>query len=139
MEDEATHHGSAIQVHAAPGVKASWDRPRVEQVLAILLANAVKYGAGQPVRVELSADGDDIAVVVVDRGIGIRAEDQARIFRVFERAVPSQHYGGLGLGLYIAKEIAVAHGGDIGVESRPGEGATFTLRLPRRAPGQSGG
>ena len=134
MTDEAARQGSTLHVHAPPSVVGRWDRARIEQVLTSLLANAVKYGAGRPIEVHLSAQGEHVELHVVDRGIGIGEEDLDRIFGMFERAAPSQHYGGLGLGLYIARQIVAAHGGTLEVKSRRGEGATFTVRLPRRTP-----
>ncbi len=100
-----------------------------------LLANAAKFGQGKPVTLHVAPDeGRLVRLRVVDRGIGIPPEDQARVFERFERAVPSQYFGGLGLGLYIARQIVEAHGGEIRVESAPGAGTTFTVLLPREAP-----
>jgi signal transduction histidine kinase len=75
-------------------------------------------------------EGDEARIVVQDQGIGIAPEQLDRIFGRFERAVPSRNYGGMGLGLYIARRIVDAHGGRISVQSTPGEGATFTVHLP---------
>lgn len=111
-------------------VTGRWDRLRLEQVITNLLSNALKYGDGKPVEVELRL-GADVTVVVRDHGIGIAPEDQARIFDRFERAVSGQKYSGLGLGLWISRKLVEAHGGSITVESAPGVGSTFTLRLPR--------
>jgi signal transduction histidine kinase len=72
---------------------------------------------------------------VKDHGIGIGAADQARIFERFERAVPERHYGGFGVGLWVARLVAEAHGGRIRVESAPDQGSTFTLELPLAAGG----
>jgi len=106
---------------------------RLDQVLSNLVSNALKYGAGRPVEVAVSGHADAEAIVTVrDRGIGIRPEDQARIFGRFERAVSEGHYGGLGLGLWICRQLLDSMGGDVRVESAPGEGATFIVRLPRR-------
>ncbi|HYG68101.1 MAG TPA: sensor histidine kinase, partial [Anaeromyxobacteraceae bacterium] len=77
------------------------------------------------------ADPANARLTVADRGIGIAREEQERVFDRFERAVPSEHFGGLGLGLYIARQIVAAHGGEIRVESEPGIGATFTVQVPR--------
>jgi signal transduction histidine kinase len=71
-------------------------------------------------------------LTVADRGIGIAAEDQDRIFGRFQRAVPTTHYGGLGLGLYITQHIVGVHGGEVDLQSAAGSGATFRVRLPRR-------
>jgi signal transduction histidine kinase len=73
-------------------------------------------------------------VRVRDQGIGVALEDQERIFRRFGRAVSERHYGGFGIGLWMARQAARALGGEISVESRRGAGATFTVRLPRSGP-----
>jgi signal transduction histidine kinase len=111
-----------------------WDRLRLEQVLDNLVANAVKFGAGHPVEVSAEAGAEDgsVRLEVSDHGIGISPEDQRRIFDRFERAVPATHYGGLGLGLWIVRNIVQAHGGDIRVESEPGKGSRFEVTLPAR-------
>ena len=131
VEQEALRRGTPIMVTAREAVVGHWDRGRLNQVLSNLLSNAVKYGAGQPVVVELQAEGADGVVAVRDRGIGIAAENQPRIFEKFERAAPARQFGGLGLGLWICREIVTAMKGRIEVSSAPGEGATFTVRLPR--------
>jgi signal transduction histidine kinase len=109
----------------------NWDRFRLEQVIANLLANALKYGRGKPVSITVDDDAGMARLAVRDHGIGIAQDDVSRIFRRFERAVSSRHYGGLGLGLYVAGEIVDAHGGRILVQSEPGAGACFTVLLPR--------
>lgn len=109
-----------------------WDRKRLDQLLANLLSNAVKYGQGKPVEVELRGDDESASVMIRDHGIGISTESQRRIFQRFERATTER--AGLGLGLYIAHEIASLLGGEILVESTLGEGSTFTLRVPRSGP-----
>jgi signal transduction histidine kinase len=111
-----------------------WDRERVEQMLGNLLSNALKYGAGKPIDVELTSDDSWAEITVRDRGMGIEATDLERIFGRFERAVSVRNYGGLGLGLYMTREIAARHGGTIRATSKPGEGAAFTIRLPLRPP-----
>jgi PAS domain S-box-containing protein len=106
------------------------DRLRLEQVLENLLSNAMKYGAGNPVHVRCRAERGRAMMSVEDEGIGISPEDQQRIFGRFERAASVRHYGGFGLGLYILREIVEAHGGNVSVESQPGQGARFTVTLP---------
>ena len=108
-----------------------WDASRLEQVVTNLLANAIKFGAGRPIEVAVRDAGQAVELQVRDHGIGIAADYLPKIFDRFERAVSSTHYGGLGLGLYLARSIVEAHGGAITVESRVGEGSTFTVRLPR--------
>ncbi len=108
------------------------DRLRLEQVATNLLTNAFKYGGGKPVHLQVRELEDTVALTVKDQGIGIAPADQARIFNRFERAAGAETSDGLGLGLFIVKEIVSAHGGTISVESQPGHGATFEVRLPRR-------
>jgi two-component system, sensor histidine kinase and response regulator len=108
------------------------DRLRLEQVLNNLLANALKYGSGKPVRLRVKQHEDMASIQVSDQGIGIPPEDHARIFERFERATSIEQSGSLGLGLYIAKEIVSAHGGTITVDSQHGQGATFQVLLPLR-------
>jgi PAS domain S-box-containing protein len=135
FEQDAARAGCALEVHADAPVLGSWDRLRLEQVLANLLSNALKYGAGKPVQVRLEAGvgeagAGEARLSVRDAGIGIAPEAAARIFGKFERAVSERHYGGLGLGLYITRQLVDAMGGRITVESRPGEGARFEVVLP---------
>ncbi len=110
------------------------DRLRLDQVVTNLLSNAVKYGAGKPVEVRIRAEGALARLTVRDHGIGIAPEDQQRIFGRFERAVAGHHYGGLGLGLWIVREILEALDASISIESAPGGGSTFTVMLPLRRP-----
>jgi signal transduction histidine kinase len=134
FSEEARKVGSALRVEAEAGLVAWWDRGRVEQALANLLANSLKFGAGQPIDLHVSSQGPWVRIIVKDHGIGIPPEALERIFERFERAVSSSRYGGLGLGLFLTRQIAEAHGGMIHVESPPGEGATFVLQLPMRQP-----
>lgn len=131
--DEAEAAGATVVVEADGAVPCQADPDRVEQVIANLLSNAIKYGRGAPVTIHVRVDGEDALVAVADRGIGIPPEHQARIFGRFERAVPPRNYGGLGLGLWIVRSLVEAHGGCVKVESAPGQGSTFTVRIPRSA------
>ncbi len=106
---------------------------RVEQLVSNLIGNAVKYGQGKPIQVELSSVDERARLVVRDQGIGIGALEQRRIFERFERAVSTGQYGGFGLGLWIARQVVEASGGKISVKSALGEGAEFTVLLPRGA------
>ncbi len=108
------------------------DRYRIEQVLTNLLANASKYGAGKPIVVAVSATPQEARVSVRDHGMGIQPEDMQRIFAKFERGKDATaRHNGLGLGLFVSRHLVEAHGGRIEVESQPGAGSTFTIRLPR--------
>jgi signal transduction histidine kinase len=127
---DASVAGCELQLHADAPVKGDWDRMRFEQILSNLLSNAIKYGAGQPVQVTVQEADGMARLSVEDQGIGISPQDAERIFARFERAVSPRHYGGLGLGLYVARQLAEAHGGTIVVHSQPGAGAKFTAVLP---------
>ncbi|MGE0869021.1 MAG: ATP-binding protein [Kofleriaceae bacterium] len=131
--EDSARAGCALSVVCPESLDVCWDRARIDQVLTSLIANALKYAPGKPVDLHLAVRGDEVHLTMRDRGIGISNEDLTRIFGKYERAVPMQHYGGLGLGLYITRQIVDAHGGDIGVTSCPGEGTVFTVRLPRYA------
>jgi signal transduction histidine kinase len=122
---------AAIAVTAPGPVVGSWDRHRIEQVVTNLFSNAVKYGEGRPIEVAISMDASRAALAVRDHGKGILPEDQAKIFERFERIGSARSYGGFGVGLWFATRIVEAHGGTIGVKSRPGAGSTFTVLLPR--------
>ena len=108
----------------------SWDRLRVEQVFRNLLSNAIRFGAGRPIEVAVDADHDFATVSVRDHGIGIAPDQQSKIFERFERGV-EQRSGGFGIGLWIVRNICVAMGGAVSVASTLGEGACFTVMLPR--------
>ena len=107
-----------------------WDRAKLEDVLDRLLANAIKYGPGLPVEIRVERRRTGARISVTDQGIGIAPADQARIFERFGRAGPVQNYGGLGLGLWIARAVIEAHGGTLLVTSELGQGATFAIDLP---------
>jgi signal transduction histidine kinase len=134
LEPEATRAESRLVLELPEELPGRSDRMRLEQVAENLLTNAIKYGAGKPIRVRLEAGPERITLTVRDEGIGIAPEHQARIFERFERAVSERNYGGLGLGLYITRTIVEALGGTIRVQSEPGQGACFTVELPREPP-----
>jgi signal transduction histidine kinase len=136
--EHAARAHSSLSIAIEERVEGVWDRFRVEQIVTNLLDNALKYGAGRPVFVRVDRVADMARVAITDEGIGIALADQERIFRQFERAVPLANFGGFGLGLWICRLIAEAHGGRIDVESAPGAGATFRLLLPALPDGTSG-
>ena len=123
--------GCEVAIRAPDELRGNWDPDRIAIVVGNLLSNAAKYGARKPIAVELEDAGDRVLLRVTDRGIGISADDRERIFGRFERAVPEKHYGGFGVGLWLARVIVEEHGGTIGVVSSPGEGSTFTVSLPK--------
>jgi signal transduction histidine kinase len=131
LRDAATRAGSQVHLQGHPGVTGQWDRLRVGQVVTNLLSNAIKFGLGQPIDVAVDASDGEASVSVRDRGVGVSPEERARIFERFERAASERHYPGLGLGLWITKQIVDACRGNISVDSCRGEGTTFTVELPR--------
>ncbi|MFP2909842.1 ATP-binding protein [Pyxidicoccus sp. 3LFB2] len=134
FEAECQRAGCALRLQAPEALVGPWDRLRLEQVVTHLLANAVKYGAGRPILLHAEADDARAHLTVEDQGIGIDPEALPRLFGKFERAVSERHYGGLGLGLYISRQIVEAHGGTIRVDSQPGQGARFQVTLPLGPP-----
>jgi len=131
FSEEALRVGCALTVRAPVAVVGNWDKSRLDQVVTNLVSNAIKYGDCKPIEVELGADDDRAVLVIRDRGVGIAAHDHERIFGRFERAASSRNYGGIGLGLWIVKQIVDALGGRVNVESTQGSGSTFTVELPR--------
>jgi PAS domain S-box-containing protein len=133
LGEQAMSAGSPIMLHSSRtsgDIVGRWDRMRLEQVMTNLLSNAIKYGEGQPIEVSVEVEGEQAVVRVRDRGIGIAPEHMDRIFDRFERAVSSRNYSGLGMGLYITRQIIEAHGGAIAVESEVGRGSMFSVLLP---------
>ncbi|MCP3142766.1 sensor histidine kinase [Pyxidicoccus xibeiensis] len=129
LEPELTAAGCRVSFTCAAPVVGQWDAARLEQVVTHLLHNALKFGPGKPIEVSVGKEAESARLVVRDHGIGITPVRQGRIFERFERGV-SKNYGGLGLGLYLSRRIAEAHGGSIQVQSVPGVGSTFTVTLP---------
>ncbi|WP_287812717.1 hybrid sensor histidine kinase/response regulator [Pseudomonas sp.] len=119
-----------LSLHASEPVVGTWDEFRIEQVIANLVSNALRYGGRGPIEVSVYAHKGTARVEVRDHGIGISKENQARIFQQFERVSATHVVAGLGLGLFISEQIVVAHGGSITVQSALGEGSTFIVSLP---------
>ena len=121
-----------VTLRVTEPVVGAWDRYRLDQVLTNFLTNAARYGAGKPVEVSVHRLEAQAELRVKDQGRGIAPEDHARIFQKFERAVHSHEVSGLGLGLFIVREIVEMHRGAVRVESALGQGATFIVTLPLR-------
>ncbi|WP_158621498.1 PAS domain-containing sensor histidine kinase [Corallococcus aberystwythensis] len=130
FEAQASKAGCQLIVDAAPGAVGRWDRHRLDQVVSSLLSNALKYGPGRPVTLRVERLRDRARLSVRDEGIGISPGSLQAIFEKFTRAVSTRHYGGLGLGLFITRQIVEAHHGTLRAESQPGQGATFIVELP---------
>lgn len=122
--------GIELNFSILPGIMGKWDRYRLEQVLINLLMNAIHYGNNRPVYLDIIKEADQVLLLVRDEGKGISPEDQARIFKRFERVNPEKSINGMGLGLYIANYIVQAHGGEIRLKSELGKGSEFTVAIP---------
>jgi PAS domain S-box-containing protein len=130
LHDSATKAGCELSLKLQAPLPGTWDRLRIEQVVVNLLGNSIKYAAGTPIHVSLAQEGETAILEVRDGGPGIPEEALSRIFERFERASEMRHYGGLGLGLYIVREIVKAHDGMVTARNLPGAGACFSVRLP---------
>lgn len=119
-----------LKLDLLPSLITKIDRIRFEQVLINLLTNAIKYAPGRPIEISLNHLDNKILLKITDHGEGILPDDQKKVFDRFERANSHAAQGGLGLGLYIVKQIITAHGGTIEVYSQQNVGTTFTIELP---------
>ena len=128
--DIKKHTGAPAKLIVEKEVVGLWDELRIDQVITNLLTNAVKYGEGKPIEVRVTCKGQEALCVVKDQGRGIPREKLMLIFDKFERAIDKNEVSGLGLGLYIANRIVIAHEGRIEVESELGKGSAFTVKLP---------
>ncbi|MBV7538525.1 hybrid sensor histidine kinase/response regulator [Duganella sp. sic0402] len=138
LTPQATTSGTSITLSADTPVSGWWDEFRIEQIVVNLLTNAMRYGCQQPVSVSLTVQQDWARIDVRDCGPGVAPENQAKIFEPYERGVGSDAPAGLGLGLYISRQLAEVHEGSLTLHSKPGEGSVFSLTLPRRdAPPQA--
>ncbi len=136
FEEDASRSGCSVSVESSTAVVGSWDASRLDQVMTNLLANAIKFGAGRPITIRVDQRDDVALLVIKDAGMGIAPEHLDKIFDRFERGVSTEHFGGLGLGLYICRRFVDAHGGKIGVASKLGDGSTFSVELPFVEPSQ---
>lgn len=127
---ELTRAKCPIHLSAPEALYGRWDALRINQIGTNLITNALKYGSGQPIEVKIEQTQGKARITVSDRGIGIASEDANRIFELFERSGAAKDFGGLGLGLYITRQVVEAHGGTIRVSSKPREGASFVVELP---------
>jgi PAS domain S-box-containing protein len=107
-----------------------WDSLRIEQVISNVINNAIRYGLGNPIAIKLAHFHEKVCISVTDKGMGIAPEDEKRIFQRFERGKLTLEVSGLGLGLFISKQIIDAHSGNIWIESKLGAGTTFHIELP---------
>ena len=131
LSHQAADMQSELRLTIVQPVAGCWDEFRVEQVVVNLITNALRYGGGKPVDVRLHADSQTARIEVIDQGPGIPQEVLPKIFEPFERGKMDTVPAGLGLGLFISRQLAEAHGGALTARSKPGEGSTFIFTLPR--------
>ena len=130
FEGSASRHELILALPPSP-LQASLDPLRIEQVAGNLISNALKYSPqGGKVEVRLEQRADEVVLAVTDHGLGMSPEDQARLFQPFRRGLSREDIPGVGLGLFVVRRIVEAHRGRIEVESSPGAGSTFRIRLP---------
>ena len=130
LELRLEERDATVEVDGLPTVEG--DGHQLRQLFQNLLSNAVTYSGDDPPRIRVTAErnGSGWAVSVADDGIGIDPADQERIFEVFQRLHGREGHDGTGIGLAMCRRIVERHGGEISVDSEPGEGATFTVTLP---------
>lgn len=138
FSSELARAGCAVRLQAPGPLLGLWDRHRLEQVVTNLLANVVSHAPGGPVTIALSSDQGNARLTVSDSGAGIEPQAQAQVFGRFVQAAPGRSHGGFGLGLWMVREIAQAHGGSVELASSPGRGASFTVTLPLVGSGSEG-
>jgi signal transduction histidine kinase len=129
--EDLSRSGSTLRFDRQGPIWGNFDVSRIDQVLSNLLSNAIRYGRGKPIVIGAISLGQAARFWVEDRGVGIAPEHQARIFHRYERAAPSTSYAGLGLGLWISRQLVEAMGGTVSVRSVVDAGSIFTVDIPR--------
>ncbi len=130
FESELHLNHFQVELDVDPDLMGHWDRARIDQVFINLISNAIKYAPGSKIRIIGRKHEDQATITFQDTGPGVSPEKQKLIFERFERGDQNRNIVGLGLGLYISRQIIEAHGGSIRVQSSPGEGTTFIIELP---------
>jgi signal transduction histidine kinase len=131
FREEVSRSGSTLRFDRQGPIWGNFDVSRIDQVLSNLLSNAIRYGRGKPIAIGAVSLGQTARFWVEDRGIGIPSEHQTRIFQRYERAAPSTNYAGLGLGLWISRQLVETMGGTLSVRSVVDAGSIFTVDVPR--------
>lgn len=130
MSETFLNADNIVSIDSQASLVGNWDGPRLEQIFTNLLSNAVKYAGGSPIQVILEKNDKEVLVSIIDHGQGISEENQKKLFTKYGRVSQSSVVKGLGLGLYISRQIAEAHGGSLNLVSENGKGANFIVSLP---------
>lgn len=123
--------GKVIEKNNFKNAKVKWDKSKIDQVLTNLISNALRYGLKNPIKITVEDLGHQIKISVLDKGIGIHESDKDKIFELFERGENTKEIRGLGLGLFITRQIVDHHKGQIFLESEIGKGSIFSIILPK--------
>jgi signal transduction histidine kinase len=134
FQEELGRQGCELKTTLDPEAIGLWNASRLDQVVSNILSNALKYAPGKPIEVSVSRQGDEAELSIRDHGTGIPEEQQGRIFERFTRIEDAKKVRGLGLGLWIVREIVTGMGGTINVKSSQGQGSDFIVRLPTQGP-----
>ena len=132
FEEQITKEKIKLSVDIKDKIEGEWDIIRIEQIISNLLTNALKYGHNKPIHISLQRKTQIATIIVTDHGPGIPSQEQTKIFDLFHRVENGTDKKGLGVGLFISKQIALSHGGDLTVKSQQGKGTSFILTLPIR-------
>ncbi len=132
FEDHLKLAGCTLKLKTNEPIIGLWDQIRLEQAVSNLLTNAIKYGEGGLIEVEVKKEKAKAKIIVSDNGVGIESNQQKIIFDRFRRGIQDGKHEGLGVGLFIVKQIAEAHGGKVSVSSKLGKGSKFTMEIPTR-------
>jgi signal transduction histidine kinase/response regulator of citrate/malate metabolism len=130
FDSSLKHSGTKMTFRNSVNIKGKWDKFRLDQVMTNLISNAIKYGEGKPIKITIKTNKNKAVISIKDNGMGMNSEDKKKIFNRFVRTEAAKKYGGLGLGLYISKQIVEAHEGTISVNSSLNKGSEFIIKLP---------
>lgn len=130
FSEKLEKEGIPLLIEGDEDIMIKVDKLRMEQVITNLVMNAIKYGNGKPIDIKVRKNNHHAKISITDYGIGIASDQKERIFNLFERGIHDNSVKGLGVGLYIARQIVKAHQGSIHVDSDGASGSTFTVELP---------
>ena len=131
LEIRAGQREAVVRLECRGDLRGEWDTDRMAQVLSNLVGNAIQHGDGMPITITARDEGDSVSLAVHNAGAAIPADLLPSVFEPLARGDEESTPGSIGLGLFIARTIVLAHGGDIRVSSSPDAGTTFQVVLPK--------